>query len=311
MPARVSVVLPVYNGERYLAEAIASVLGQTYADFEFIIVDDGSTDGSIEIIDEYARRDSRILPVLLPENQGNASARNRGIERARGEYVATFDHDDICLPNRLLRQVNYLDANPQVGVLGSNIWIVDQDLRLLSVQSYPQSHPLILWGFLFKVAIAGPTTLIRHDLLAAAGGYAEGNLSTDDTELWSRLIMKTRFANLPDILYLHRWHPRSFGNRVAELQKAEGAAIRQHLLIRLCGELSQETAELCSRVRLGEKNFSRAERKLLQSEMERLINAFVAAGWVAADERPLLTAAMRKTLQQTIPSGQHFWKRLL
>ena len=126
MPPKVSVVMPVYNDERYLAEAIASVLGQTYADFELIIVDDGSTDGSRAIIEEYALRDSRVVPILLPGNLGQSSARNRGIERAGGQYIAAMDGDDICLPDRLRRQVNFLDANPQVGVLGTNmcaLWI--------------------------------------------------------------------------------------------------------------------------------------------------------------------------------------------
>ena len=104
--------MPVYNGERYLAEAIASVLGQTYADFEFIIVDDGSTDGSAVIIGEFVERDSRIRFIRLERNLGQANARNAGIEATSGKYVAMMDCDDVCLPDRLRKQMNFLEAHP-------------------------------------------------------------------------------------------------------------------------------------------------------------------------------------------------------
>ena len=149
MSPQVSVVMPVYNGERYLAEAIASILGQTFADFEFIIVDDGSSDGSPEIVREYAQRDSRILSVFLEKNQGEASARNRGIERASGKYIAAMDSDDISLPDRLRLQLEFLNKNPTIGVLGGNVWVIDQDYKFLGQSKLPQEHPLIAWGLFF------------------------------------------------------------------------------------------------------------------------------------------------------------------
>ena len=169
MSPQVSVVMPVYNGERYLAEAIASILGQTYADFEFIIVDDGSTDGSAEIICEFVERDSRIQFIRLDRNMGHATARNNGISVASGKYVANMDCDDVCLPDRLRRQVNFLESNPNIDVLGSNLMVVDQDLRFRYELIMWQEHALIAWGLFFWANVPHPATMIRREPLVAVG----------------------------------------------------------------------------------------------------------------------------------------------
>ena len=307
---RVSVVMPVYNSERYLAEAIASVLGQTYPDFELIIVDDGSTDGSAAIVEAYARRDSRIQFMPLRENRGIASTRNHGIAAASGEYVAMMGNDDICLPDRLRRQVNFLDANPPIGVVGGNIHVVDQDLGFRFESNLPLEHALVTWGLYFSASVADPTTMIRRELLVVAGGYDEDCRTADDTELWTRLIQQTRFANLPDILMLYRRHPGAISVKHREKQRAEGSAVRRKALELLWGELPEATADLFKRVWLRETNFRRAERNLLRIEMTRLIESFLGAGWVAADERPLLQSAMESELRRIKPRRRHFWKRL-
>ena len=311
MPARVSVVMPVYNGERFLAEAIASVLGQTFADFELNIVDDGSTDGSRAIIEEYAHRDSRIVPVLLRDNQGKASARNRGIERASGQYIAAMDCDDICLPDRLRRQVNFLDTFHKIGAIGTNTCTIDQESRLQNASTYRTEHTQILFGLFFSISVAHPAIMIRRELLVQAGGYEEGRRICGDTELWTRLIQKTRFANLPDVLMLYRRHSQATSVKDRERQRAEGAAVRRNALERLWGDMPAATADLFTRVWLRETNFRRAERALLRAEMTRLIDSFVDAGWVEADERPLLQSAMASELQRIKPRRRHFWKRLI
>ena len=303
--------MPVYNGERYLAEAIASVLGQTYADFELIIVDDGSTDGSVAIMHEYTGRDPRVLVIPLQRNIGKSSARNRGIEVARGQYIAGMDCDDICLPDRLRLQMRFLDAHPRIGVVGTNMCVVDQELRLRIASSYRQEHPQILWRLFFGASIAGAYTMMRRRLLADVGGYEEGRVNCDDTELWTRLIQQTRFANLPDILMLYRRHPGASSVKDRELQRAEGAAVRRKALERLWGGMPPATADLFKRVWLRETNFRRGERNLLRAEMTRLIESFVDAGWVEADERAQLQSAMESELRRITPRRRHFWKRLL
>jgi glycosyltransferase involved in cell wall biosynthesis len=120
----ISVAMSVYNGERFLAEAIESVLGQTFADLEFLIVDDGSTDGSRAMIEAYAAKDARIRPILR-ENRGLIASLNQMLDEARAPLVARMDADDVCLPERLAQQVAFLDAHPDYGVLGC--WTVDID----------------------------------------------------------------------------------------------------------------------------------------------------------------------------------------
>src|SRR5215213_8085491 len=119
-----SVVMPVYNGKAYVGQAIESILTQTFTDFEFMIVDDGSTDGSNEIIEAYAQRDGRIR-VLSQCNQGTSVALNTGIALARGELIAHMGADDIALPQRFERQLHYLRQNPQIGVLGCSYLSID------------------------------------------------------------------------------------------------------------------------------------------------------------------------------------------
>ena len=128
MPA-VSVVMPVYNGEKYVAEAIESILAQTFTDFEFIIVDDGSRDRSPEIISDYERRDDRIRFLAFEQNKGRAAAKNLGIEAATGQYIAGMDSDDVSLPQRLEKQVDFLRANPDIGVVGACAPLTDENLN--------------------------------------------------------------------------------------------------------------------------------------------------------------------------------------
>ena len=311
MPPRVSVVMPVYNGERYLAEAIASILGQTFADFEFIIVDDGSTDGSARIIEPYAERDGRIRTIFLNSNVGRASARNRGIEVASGEFVAGFDCDDIALPDRLRRQVEHLDDNPAIGVLGSTMWVVDQALRPLAEKSMPAQHALIAWGLFLHPILSGGSSMIRGELLDRVGAYDEGRLYADDLELWSRLIAITRFHNLPDILTLYRRHPAAAGIGSRKQQHAAGLAVRKRMLERLWGEAPEETLQSLVRIWRRETDFSNAEITRLRGDLTRLADALVDAGWVGADERTLLSAAIEGTMRQSMSRRQRWRSYLL
>ena len=265
MPATISVIMPVYNGERYLAEAIASILGQTYADFEFIIVDDGSKDGSARIIREYAERDPRIQFIRLERNQGRACARNSGIAVAKGKYIAMMDCDDVCLPDRLRKQVNYLEAHPEIDVVGITIWFADQDLKPLAPLPMPLEHPLIAWEQFFGANIAYPV-LLRHEPLIAVGGYEERRNFCDDKELWSRLLPISRFANLSDVLMLYRQHPQSSSMKHRKRQQAASAEILKRTLERLWGEAPAETLRRFQKVRWRETGLANAELKLLRIE---------------------------------------------
>ena len=139
MPAPITVLLAVYNGQEYLRAAIESVLGQTFPNFEFLIIDDGSIDGSLNIVREYARRDGRIRIITRP-NKGLTNTLNEGISLARGEYLARMDADDICMPRRFERQLGYMKDHPDCVLVGSRVELMDPEGLPIREMCLEQSH---------------------------------------------------------------------------------------------------------------------------------------------------------------------------
>ena len=246
MDPRVSVVMSVYNGARYLREAIDSILAQTFTDHEFIIVDDGSTDSTWEILTGYD--DPRIRLVRNKDNIGLVRSLNRGLELARGEYVARMDADDASHPTRFEKQIEYLEAHPDIGVLGTQMQQIDETGRSLAPFQPPLSHGMIAWKTLFECSIAHATVMMRRALLAEVGGYDPSFTHMEDAELWSRLIHVTRFANLPEPLYFRRWHANSICNRHADTQYRVGMVIRHRLFETMLNKkVEQDVVEWFSR----------------------------------------------------------------
>lgn len=182
-----SVLLPVYNGERFLAAAIESVLGQTFGDFEFIIINDGSRDGSAAIIDGYAARDGRIR-AFHQENRGLVATLNRGIELTVAPFIARMDADDVALPRRFELQLARFEGRPELAVVGGFVNIVDAEGRLLRVGDYPTGGEA-LTRFLTSDAppIAHPTVVMRRDIVAQLGGYRPQYKHAEDYDLWLRI----------------------------------------------------------------------------------------------------------------------------
>lgn len=224
---RVSVLMPVYNGEPYLSEAVDSILAQSFADFEFIIVDDGSTDNTWPILQEYAAREPRIVLTRNDANVGLARSLNKGLELAQGEYVARMDADDISLPRRLATQVAFLDEYPDIGVVGSFVQLIDEDGALGAVWHYPTMPGLLLWSLSFHSPLAHPSVVFRRRLVEEVGGYDEALLANQDRDLWHRLSSLTRLSNLPDVLLLYRQHPDTISQRQADVQARNSAQAAQ------------------------------------------------------------------------------------
>ena len=207
---RVTVLMPVYNGEKYLVEAVDSILGQTYKDFEFLIINDGSTDKTVEIVQSY--NDPRIRLVNNDENLQLAAALHRGLQLTGSEYIARMDCDDISFPERLSAQVDYLDNHPDVGALGSGFQIIDGDGKKIGAPvRFPSEHGFLRWSLPFYSPIAHPTVLMRRPLLIEAGGYlsevisGREKYSGEDYDLWRRLSKITRLANLRrPMIYLRK-----------------------------------------------------------------------------------------------------------
>lgn len=211
---RLTVLLSVYNSERYLAEAIDSVLSQTFSDFEFLIINDGSTDRSCNIIQTYT--DPRIRLVHNTENIGLTKSLNRGLALARGALIARQDADDRSLPRRLQYQVEFMDSNPGVALLGTQCRIICAAGRVLrSIGEYRVTSPLaIQWALLFGNPFVHSSVIFRKNVIVEElGGYNERYQFNQDFELWSRLLEKHSASNLPVALVDYRSHENSIAGR--------------------------------------------------------------------------------------------------
>ncbi len=203
---RVSVVMPVHNGARYLAQAVESILAQTFTDFEFVIVDDGSTDDTPELLRRYEAADGRIR-VYRQEKAGLPASLNHGCRRARGAYLARMDADDIAFPDRLARQVEFLDRHPRVAMVGSAVVRIDGAGREIKRNVCPTSHAEIVAALREYTPFTHPTVMLRAEALAALGGYREAYGPAEDHDLWVRLSERYELANLPDPLLYYRVYP--------------------------------------------------------------------------------------------------------
>ena len=233
MTPNISVILPVYNGQMYLHEALESIVNQTYMDFELIAIDDGSKDLSLSILAECARHDKRVHVHSQSQNMGLAEALNLGLRLAQGKYVARMDSDDISLLDRLARQVDYLEKHPKIGVLGTQMRIIDQSGTVIGQYSVPVLHNQIAWALLFEHSFAHPTVMLQKRLLEKAGGYNPLFYTAQDHELWTRLLWDTRFANLPETLLCYRSHHQSTSSAQADMQRANVLLARQMLASRV------------------------------------------------------------------------------
>lgn len=225
----VTVLMPVYNGEKHLRESIGSILDQTLEDFEFWIINDGSTDGSERIVNSY--NDSRIKLLRNEMNIGIAETLNRHIRQVRSKYIARMDADDIAFPARLQKQVRFMDENPEVGVCGT--W-----MRLFgdteSIMRYPASHALIKIDMLFCCPIAHPTVMMRKSIAEEVNIlYRTDFQAAQDYELWSRVIDVVRFANLQEVLLKYRTHKDQVCHYRKETQLAFSRSVRLEQLGRL------------------------------------------------------------------------------
>lgn len=199
--------MPVYNCEDYVGEAIESILNQTFGDFEFLIFDDGSTDRSLEIIRSYT--DSRIRLFTSAENRGYVVHLNRGLDLARGAYIFRMDADDIALPERFERQVEFMDIHPEVGLCGTwyRVFGAFEELR-----RPPVSHEEIQLHFLHSSTLNHPSVVLRRQVLEQHRlRYREDFLFAEDYEFFARVSRYTRLANIPEVLLLYRKHDTNVG----------------------------------------------------------------------------------------------------
>ncbi|MBD2002388.1 MULTISPECIES: glycosyltransferase family 2 protein [Cyanophyceae] len=204
MTPLVSVLMAVYNGERYLAAAINSILNQTFTNFEFIIINDGSTDNTINILSQYQKSDHRIH-IYHQGNCGLTASLNKGFQLTKGKYIARMDADDISLPKRLAKQVAFMDANPEVGVCGT--WLKTIGEVGGYVEKYPTDYKIIKAWLLFNSALAHPSVMMRKELFIRNNlSYNNSQLHCEDYGLWVESSKHFQMVNLGEILLLYRYH---------------------------------------------------------------------------------------------------------
>jgi len=207
---KVTVVIPVYNREKYVGDAIDSILAQTFPDFELLVIDDGSTDGSVEIVRSY--NDPRLRLVCNETNLGVPKTRNRGIQFARGKYLAFLDSDDWAYPERLSKQVAFLDSHPDYAAVGSWIkWMDEEGRSLRRIRRKPVLPDEIAAQRLFRQGIENSASMARTVVLREYGHQEEYDLS-EDFDLWSRIAAKHKLATLPEVLVRCRMH----GGRISQ-----------------------------------------------------------------------------------------------
>ena len=217
---RVSVILPVYNAEPYLAEAVQSILDQSFTDFEFLIHDDGSTDGSLAILQDFAARDARIRVTSGP-NQGVGVVPGLLIADARGALIARMDADDVCLPQRLEKQVAFLEAHPDHVMVAGWGLTMDAEGRFIAPGKLPVTHEDIDGRHLRGLTtILQSAVTMRTKALQAAGGYNPEFPNAEDLELWLRLAEVGKIANLPEVVIRIRIHDQSL-SAVKQQQQAD------------------------------------------------------------------------------------------
>ncbi|MFX0070553.1 MAG: glycosyltransferase, partial [Candidatus Hermodarchaeota archaeon] len=198
---QVTVLMPVYNGEKFLSEAIESILHQTFTDFEFLIINDGSTDQSVQIIEKY--NDPRIRLIHNQKNLGLSSTLNRGLDLAQGQYIARMDCDDISHPERLKKQVEFMDSRPETGVCGTWIEIIGE--KCGKTWKPPTNYEEIKISLLFDTALVHSSVMIRKSKFREYNLYYNPDfLIAQDFELWSRCSNYFPLANLPEVLLKYR-----------------------------------------------------------------------------------------------------------
>lgn len=220
----ISVIMSVYNGGKYLYSAMQSIIVQDFADFEFIIVNDGSTDNSIDILNHFARSDPRVR-IIDRANKGLIVSLNELVMAARAPYLARMDADDAAMPRRLGLQFAFLEANPDVGVLGTNTHELDSDGRIIECRDfYPDDNDGVLALLQLRPALCHPSAMMRTQLVRTIGGYRKAFAHAEDYDLWLRMSRQTTIRNLPERLLLYR---RSEG------QVSQRYAIQQSLSARI------------------------------------------------------------------------------
>jgi len=240
--AELSIIMPLYNSEKFIAAAVESLLSQSYGDFELIIVNDGSTDGSLDVLSQF--KDKRINVLHNTSNQGIVYSRNKGLAVATGAFVAPFDADDIAMPGKFRLQIDFLKKNPHFGMVGSWVKIIDEHGNLLKkrwkLNARPEQISAIL---LFRNYFVQSAVTMRHDAIPKHG-YRPGYDLVEDWMMWHEIAVRYPVWNLPQYLVKYRLHEHGNSQKDQELLRQKDKMIFDSLFLKMGIQPTNEDFEL-------------------------------------------------------------------
>ncbi len=290
----ITVLMAVHNGEQYVREAIDSILSQTYSDFEFVIIDDASTDKTSGILKSY--RDSRIVILQNSENLGLTKSLNKGLRISRGAYVARMDADDISLPERLSIQKKYLDEHPTVALVAGSMIIIDAHNTVTGSKKAITDTELLRFHMVIKNQIAHPTVMFRKSTIDQCGGYDESFSFAQDYELWSKLLARGySIANLPTDFLKYRIGTPSItqGEKTRDLAYRSAMKIVKTNLLRYIHVSDDEFTALSESMHRQQVTTFR-EAVLARQTWQRLQKRYFETEHVSTENKKIISDIIKK-----------------
>jgi glycosyltransferase involved in cell wall biosynthesis len=259
--------MSTYNGAKFLKESVDSVLSQTFRDFEFIIIDDGSTDESVDILG--AIYDPRVIVIKNDTNIGLTKSLNKGIRHSQGYYIIRMDADDVALAHRFQTQYEFMESHSEVGACGSAYKMLHNHQKIIK---QPLTHDEIMSKLLFNSAIAHPTAIIRKSVMTENNiFYDETKEAAQDYDLWSRVGLVSGLANIEEPLLLYREHQESISKTKKDKQLATSMQVRSRLLDKVSNELTIEDKSIHEIVAGNDKKMLKKYKKEAMSWLDRLV----------------------------------------
>lgn len=304
MTPRVTVLLAVRDGEPYLAEAIESVLGQTFTDFELLVVDDASGDGTPQLLASIV--DDRLRVLRNDANLGQVASLNRGLREARGAYIARVDHDDVCRADRLERQVAVLDATPGVAVVGSWATLVDDGGHVLGRvrQSIRDYVDFVYWNLVAWVLIPHPAAMFRRDVVLELGGYDEALGPSEDKDLWRKLALARLEGRIvEDELIRYRLHAAQLSYVFEERQRLHDEQSHVAFLQALAGDAAVDAERLRRLLIADPRLFREEDPAAALRDLDLLLDAAAVSLRLSRDERTRLLRLVRARVAAAARDG--------
>lgn len=278
-----SVIMSAYNAENFLSDSIESILNQTYRDFEFIIVNDGSSDSTRHTLYEFQKKDNRIIIIENKNNIGLAKSLNIALNSARGKYVARMDADDLSVPARLEKQLAYLKKHSNIGLLGSYIKSIDEKKRITGSWVYPVDSFSIRWHLIFSNVIAHPSVVFRKELIIAVGAYNEKLTAGIDYDLWVRVSKITEISQIKEFLVMWRTHSGSMTYKNEAIRKqVQMTIVKNQVEIYLKRKTDDKEISRLYRLETQKPELSQEDVKDTSCIIEEIFKAFLASATQAS-----------------------------